>query len=105
MTMQTTLAVEDITLTLPELLDSLAPGDQVILTRNHQPVAKLVSEASKTLQPRKAGNWGSKTGARLVLAGGPETGARLGGRKPRRDWYWQKSSVPSAEDVIDRQAN
>ena len=46
--MQTTLAVEDIKLTLPELLDSLAPGDEVILTRNHQPVAKLVSEASKT---------------------------------------------------------
>jgi antitoxin (DNA-binding transcriptional repressor) of toxin-antitoxin stability system len=56
MTMQTTLAVEDIKLTLPELLDSLAPGDEVILTRNHQPVAKLVSEASKTRQPRKAGN-------------------------------------------------
>jgi antitoxin (DNA-binding transcriptional repressor) of toxin-antitoxin stability system len=101
MTMQTTLAVEDIKLTLPELLDSLAPGDEVILTRNHQPVAKLVSEASKTRQPRKAGNWGSKTGARLVLAGD----GNRGGRKPGRDWYWRKSSVPSAEDVIDRQAN
>src|ERR1022692_242854 len=31
-TMQTTLAVEDIKLTLPELLDSLSPGDEVILT-------------------------------------------------------------------------
>jgi antitoxin (DNA-binding transcriptional repressor) of toxin-antitoxin stability system len=54
--MQTTLAVEDIKVTLPELLDSLTPGDEVILTRNQQPVAKLVSEAPKPRQPRKAGN-------------------------------------------------
>ncbi len=42
--MQTTIAVEDIKLTLAELLDRLTPGDEVILTRNQQPVAKLVSE-------------------------------------------------------------
>ena len=42
--MQTTMAVEDIKLTLPELLDTLTPGDEVILTRNQQVVAKLVSE-------------------------------------------------------------
>ena len=54
--MQTTLAVEDIKVTLPELLDTLTPGDEVILTRNQKPVAKLVSEAAKVRQPRKAGN-------------------------------------------------
>jgi antitoxin (DNA-binding transcriptional repressor) of toxin-antitoxin stability system len=42
--MQTTMAVEDIKLTLPELLDRLTPGDEVILTRNQRVVAKLVSE-------------------------------------------------------------
>ncbi len=42
--MQTTMALEDIKVTLPELLDSLAPGDVVILTRNQEPVAKLVNE-------------------------------------------------------------
>jgi antitoxin (DNA-binding transcriptional repressor) of toxin-antitoxin stability system len=47
MTMQTTIAVEDIKVTLPELLDSMTPGDEVILTRNQQPVAKLVSAAPK----------------------------------------------------------
>jgi antitoxin (DNA-binding transcriptional repressor) of toxin-antitoxin stability system len=36
-----------IKLTLPELLDTLTPGDEVILTRNLQPVAKLVSETAK----------------------------------------------------------
>ena len=45
--MTKTLALEDLTVTLPELLDSLAPGDEVILTRNQQPIAKLVSEAPK----------------------------------------------------------
>lgn len=45
--MTTTMAVENLRLTLPELLDSLAPGDEVILTRNQQPVAKLTSEQSK----------------------------------------------------------
>ena len=49
--MQTTMAVEDIKMTLPELLDSLTPGDEVILTRNQQPIAKLVSEHPKP-QPK-----------------------------------------------------
>jgi antitoxin (DNA-binding transcriptional repressor) of toxin-antitoxin stability system len=53
--MQTTLAVEDIKVTLPELLDSLAPGDEVILTRNQQPVAKLVSEQAPERKPRVPG--------------------------------------------------
>lgn len=44
--MTTTMAVEDIQLTVPELLDSLTPGDEIILTRNQQPVAKLVSAAA-----------------------------------------------------------
>lgn len=53
--MQTTLAVEDLKLTLPELLDSLLPGDEVILTRDHRPVAKLVSEARPEQKPRVPG--------------------------------------------------
>ena len=35
--MPTIMAIEDIKLSLPELLDKLAPGEEVILTRN-QPV-------------------------------------------------------------------
>lgn len=53
--MQTTMALEDIKVTLPELLDSLAPGDKVILTRNQQPVAKLVSEAAKPAPKQRPG--------------------------------------------------
>jgi len=44
--MTTTMAVEDIQLTVAELLDRLMPGDEIILTRNRQPVAKLVSAAA-----------------------------------------------------------
>ena len=49
--MQTTLAVEDIQMSLPELLDTLATADEVILTRNNHPVAKLVSESAKPPRP------------------------------------------------------
>ena len=50
------MAVEDIKLSLPELLDQLTPGDEVILTRNQRPVAKLVSEPVKQRGPRSPGN-------------------------------------------------
>lgn len=53
--MQTTLAVEDIKVTLPELLASLSPGDEVILTKNHQPVAKLVSEPAQPVVKSRPG--------------------------------------------------
>ena len=54
-TMPTTIAVEDITLTLPQLLDRLTPGEEIILTRNQQPVAKLVAEQPKPLNPPRPG--------------------------------------------------
>jgi len=53
--MQTTLAVEYITLTLPELLDTMSPGDEVVLTRNHLPVAKIMSEAAKPSLKQRPG--------------------------------------------------
>ena len=53
--MQTVMALEDIKVTLPELLDILTPGDEVILTRNRLPVAKLVSEAPKPALTQRPG--------------------------------------------------
>ncbi len=53
--MQTTMAIEDISGTLPELIDSMTPGDEVILTRNHQPVAKLISEGPKPALKHRPG--------------------------------------------------
>ncbi len=53
--MQTTMAVEDMKLTLPELLDRLTPGDEVILTRDQKVVAKLVSEQPAPTKPARPG--------------------------------------------------
>ncbi len=54
--MNATLAMEDLRMSIPELVGTLAPGDGVLLTRDHLPVAKLVSEASATRRPRAPGN-------------------------------------------------
>lgn len=53
--MQTTMELADIEMTVVELLDSLTPGDVVIFTRNHLPVAKLVTEKAKPSKPRVPG--------------------------------------------------
>ncbi len=53
--MQTTMEIEHLQMTLPELLDHMTPGDEVILTRNHLPVAKLVSETHRPRPPRVPG--------------------------------------------------
>jgi antitoxin (DNA-binding transcriptional repressor) of toxin-antitoxin stability system len=49
------MAIEGIKVTLPELIDSLAPGDEVILTRNRQPVAKLVSQTPQPIPKQRPG--------------------------------------------------
>lgn len=49
------MAVEEIQVTLPELLERLSPGDEVILTRNHRPVAKLVSAVPKPAPTKRPG--------------------------------------------------
>jgi prevent-host-death family protein len=42
--MSTTITVEEAQAKLKELIEKLAPGEEVILTKNQQPVAKLVGE-------------------------------------------------------------
>ena len=54
--MTTTLAVEDITLSLPELIDSLPPGGEVILTRGRRPVGRLLIGPQPGRAPRVPGN-------------------------------------------------
>ncbi len=50
--MQTTMALEEIKVSIVELVRSLQPGDELILTQDQQPVAKLVTQGGK--QPRPA---------------------------------------------------
>jgi antitoxin (DNA-binding transcriptional repressor) of toxin-antitoxin stability system len=40
----TTATVEDVQARLPEILDHLAPGQEVVITRDGKPVAKLVPD-------------------------------------------------------------
>lgn len=42
-----TLPIEEAQARLPELIHNLSPGDEVVITENNQPVAKLVSESPK----------------------------------------------------------
>jgi antitoxin (DNA-binding transcriptional repressor) of toxin-antitoxin stability system len=54
--MSTTVTIEEAQATLKDLLHNLSPGDEVIITENHKPVARLLSEPAKTRQPRRPGN-------------------------------------------------
>ena len=52
--MGTTVSIVDAQARLTQLIHQLAPGDEIIITENQQPVAKLVSQA-KPLQRREPG--------------------------------------------------
>ena len=51
-----TMTIEEAQAKLSELIDKLAPGEEVILTRNEQPVAKLVGQQRPIRKPRRAGS-------------------------------------------------
>jgi antitoxin (DNA-binding transcriptional repressor) of toxin-antitoxin stability system len=55
--MTTTVDIGTITQTLPELVDQLAPGDELILTHNQQTVGRLTGRvvAEKKQAPPPAG--------------------------------------------------
>jgi prevent-host-death family protein len=46
-----TITLEEAQAKLPELIDKLAPGEDVIITRGNRAVAKLVSQREVTPQP------------------------------------------------------
>ena len=39
-----TMTIEEAQAKLPEIINKLAPGEEVLITRNDQPVAKLVGQ-------------------------------------------------------------
>jgi prevent-host-death family protein len=53
--MSATITVEEAQARLKELIHQLAPGEEVIITENQQPVAKLVSEPPKPAKPPRPG--------------------------------------------------
>jgi prevent-host-death family protein len=60
-----TVTIEEAQAKLSELIDTLAPGEEIIITRNQQPVAKLVGQQQFARQPRRPG---SAKGKLVILA-------------------------------------
>ena len=55
-TVTTLLALEDNTLSLPELVGNLSPGDEIVLTVEGRPKAKLIAKETPARPPRRAGS-------------------------------------------------
>jgi len=51
-----TVTIEEAQATLLELIDRLAPGEEITITRNQQPVAKLVGQQRPIRKPRQPGS-------------------------------------------------
>ena len=51
-----TVTIEEAQAKLPELIDKLALGEEVIITRNQQPVAKLIGQQHRVRKPRRPGS-------------------------------------------------
>ena len=49
--MSATISIEEAQASLRELVHKLAPGDEVVITENQQPVAKLVAKDAKPSRP------------------------------------------------------
>lgn len=60
-----TVTIEEAQAKLSELVDKLALGEEVIITRNQQPVAKLVGQQRRVRTPRRPG---SAKGKLVILA-------------------------------------
>jgi prevent-host-death family protein len=51
-----TVTIQEAQARLPDLIRRLAPGDEVLITDNSQPVAKLVSQAPAARKRRQRGS-------------------------------------------------
>lgn len=60
-----TITIEEAQAKLLELIDQLRPGEEVIITRDKQPVAKLVGQPLPVRKPRRPG---SAKGKLIILA-------------------------------------
>ena len=55
-TMMSTITIEEAQANLPEIIDKLAPGEELIITRNNQPIARLVGQRRPARKPRQPGS-------------------------------------------------
>ena len=61
-----TVTIEDVRNKLSELIHRLTPGDEVVITENDQPVARLVPAAPPS-EPRKVPRLGTLRGTVLSM--------------------------------------
>jgi prevent-host-death family protein len=54
--MSATITVEEAQAKLTELIGRLSPGEEIVITQNQQPVAKLVGQRPSERKPRVPGN-------------------------------------------------
>jgi prevent-host-death family protein len=50
-----TVTIQEAKASLSELIHRLAPGEEVLITENNQPVARLLPSVTPPRQPRKLG--------------------------------------------------
>jgi antitoxin (DNA-binding transcriptional repressor) of toxin-antitoxin stability system len=60
-----TVTIEEAQAMLPEIIAKLAPGEELIITRNDQPIATLVGQWRPARKPRQPG---SAKGKLIILA-------------------------------------
>ncbi|MGH8643525.1 MAG: type II toxin-antitoxin system Phd/YefM family antitoxin [Gammaproteobacteria bacterium] len=60
-----TISIEEAQSKLLELIEKLVPGEELVITRNDQPVAKLVGEQTQVRQSRLPG---SAKGKLVIIA-------------------------------------
>ena len=53
--LMSSLTVQEAQAKLSELIQSLKPGDEIVITENDQPVARLVSTEQRQQAPRRPG--------------------------------------------------
>ena len=53
--MSTTITIEEAQVTLKELVHRLSPGEQIVITENEQPIARLMSEPPKPIKKQRPG--------------------------------------------------
>jgi prevent-host-death family protein len=54
--MSEAITVEEAQAKFPELIERLSPGEEIVITQNQRPVAKLIGERSAPRQRREPGN-------------------------------------------------
>jgi prevent-host-death family protein len=58
--MPATITLEEAQANLPEIITRLAPGDEILITQDNNPVAKLIGARGPARKPRQPGTMKDK---------------------------------------------